>query len=204
MIPAALDEAALDGLRARAARYAGPFTDPAMLRRARVILPGTDPGWLEQLTGHPVRSWTRLTSEEIALAVLAAEAAAGRPGSLRAGSAAASRAAGRDREAREAAAHQAARDARDAWEALRARLPVPAQVRHNWTARHLDGYEQGADHIVVLADLTAGRLCRKTGQPLCWTPSRGRELSHVSVNTGDEERLPSCKACLRHAENLAR
>lgn len=76
-------------------------------------------------------------------------------------------------------------------------------VCHNWTARHLDGYQQGADHIVVLADLDAGRLHRKAGDPLCWAPSRAHELRHVGANVGDEKRIPDCKACVRRAGKLA-
>lgn len=105
------------------------------------------------------------------------------------------------RRAEQAATARQAR--REEWAALRARLPVLVDVWHNWTARHVEGYEQGGNHIVALAGFDFGRLHRGTGQPLCWTPSRAQELRYVEPNAGDENRIPDCKACLRHAANLA-
>jgi hypothetical protein len=78
-------------------------------------------------------------------------------------------------------------------------------VLHNWTARHLDGYEQGADHIVVTETLYVGRLYRQADRTLCWTPSRAHELRHVGpyYAPDDDKRIPNCKACLRTAERIA-
>jgi hypothetical protein len=77
-------------------------------------------------------------------------------------------------------------------------------VWHNWTARHLDGYEQGADHIVTMEPLHVGRVTREARRPLCWTPSRAHELRHVQANGEEkEDRVPTCKACLRTAERIA-
>jgi hypothetical protein len=90
------------------------------------------------------------------------------------------------------------------WPALAERLPVPVTVWHNWTARHYDGYEQGADHIVPLEPVNAGRLQRPAREPLCFTPSRAHALRHVMHNgEGQYERTPNCQACLRLAERLA-
>ena len=63
----------------------------------------------------------------------------------------------------------------------------------NWPARHLDGYEHGADRIVVLEDLEVGRLRRAAGTPLCQTPSRAHQQRHVSGSVGDQRRLPAAK-----------
>lgn len=196
----ALDDATLARMRAEAAVKAGPFVDPALLRDADALLPGIDAEWLARIIGHPVRSYRTFTNAELFLAVHAAQADAEYLRAL-----AAARRAEQGRAGREAAAaaQAQAQAVRDAWQALASRLPVPVAVWHNWTARHLDGYEQGADHIAVLEDLHAGRLRRRARSPLCWTPSRAHELRHVTGNVGDELRPPNCKACLRHARRLA-
>ncbi len=200
MVPSVLDEAALAVMRADARAGAGPFTDPAVLREAEMVLAGIDAGWLERVVGRPAGSWRHLNHGELLLAVRAAQADAGHLSAL----ADARRAAAtRERQGATAAAQAAARAAAARWQRLREQLPVPVTVQHNWTARHLDGYEQGADHIVVLAGLQAGRLRRAAGTPLCQTPSRERQQRHVSGAACDERRLPDCKACLRMAEKLA-
>lgn len=201
MATSALDEATLAGMRAEAAADRSPFIDPATFREAQVVLAGIDPAWLDRVAGHPVRSWGHLTSAELTVAVRAAKADAAYLRAVVDERAARAREESQRRAEADAAVAQAIRAA---WEALRERLPVPVAVCHNWTARHLDGYEQGADHIVVLSDLDAGRLHRKANHPLCWTPSRDHELRHVGANAGDETRVPDCKACLRHAGKLAK
>lgn len=199
-VSSALDDKTLARMRTAAAAEAGPFADPALLREADALLPAADRGWLERVIGHPVPSYRSLTHAELLLAVRAAKADAAHLRAL---------ADSRRAEAEHARQHQAetaaaaARAGQEAWRALRSRLPVPVTVQHNWTARHLDGYEQGGNHIVVREDLNVGRFRRTAGVALCWTPSRARELRHVSGNAGDENRLPDCKSCLRHAENVA-
>lgn len=198
--PSVLDDATLEQMRAEAAADTSPFIDPAVWRESTRVLPGVDNAWLSRVTGRRVTGYRHLSPAELALAVKAAKADAAHLQAL----------AGARRAEQQAAAEHAAETAATAahlatatWQALRARLPVPVAVRHNWTARHLDGYEQGADHIVVTQDLHSGRLHRRAGRSLCWTPSRDRELRHVSANVGDDRRVPDCKACLRHADNLA-
>jgi hypothetical protein len=188
-------------MRAEAAARASPFVDPKLLRDAAAVLPGVPGDWLAWVVGRPVASYRSLTNAELALAVRAAAEDAAHLAAL-----AAERRAARHRaeQATTAAAADAAQAQQDQWAALRARLPVPVSVQHNWTARHLDRYEQGADHIVVAENLHIGRFRRSAGDPLCWTPSRAHQLRHVSGNAGDELRLPDCKACLGHAERLAR
>lgn len=99
---------------------------------------------------------------------------------------------------------QAINDPRQRWMNLARELPVPVTVWHNWTPRHYDGYEQGADHIVLLEPLDVGRIQRAARRPLCETPSRRRQLRNVFANgEAQYERVPDCKACLRLAEGLA-
>src|SRR5215831_5944269 len=200
MIPSALDQAALAALRADAAANASPFPDPALLRKAELALAGIDAAWLDRVIGHPARSWRHLSHAEMLLAVRAAETDAEHLAAL---AGAEHEQLTRERQAAAATAQAEAQAAAARWQRLREQLPVPVTVQHNWTARHLEWYEQGADHIVVLEDLDAGRLRRAAGTPLCQTPSRAGQQRHVSGSPGDERRLPDCKACLRHAEKLA-
>ena len=199
--PSSLDAATLARMRAEAvARAASPFIDPKLARDARALLTGADRAWLTHVTGRPATWYGDLSNAELYLAVQAVKADAPHLEAV-----AAARRAEQQRASRAAAdaAARAGQAERDAWQALARRLPVPVAVWHNWTPRHLDGYEQGADHIVVLRELHAGRLHRAAYSPLCWTPSRARELRDVSGNAGDERRVPDCKACLRHAGRLA-
>jgi hypothetical protein len=195
-----LDDATLARVRQEATAKASPFVDPAIVREAQTVLAGVPDEWLARVTGQPGVSWRYLGNADLVLAVRAARADQAHLVALRT-----ARHAERERQqtAADVAARAAQRAERAAWAALAARLPVPVAVQHNWTACHLDGYEQGADHIVVLEDLTVGRLHRKARHPLCWTPSRAHELRHVTPNVDDERRLPDCKACLRTAERVA-
>lgn len=200
MSTSVLDDATLAGWRAEA--HASPFVSPALLREAERSINLPTDEWLSRVIGRalPVSAWRHMTNAEFEVAVRALRADRTHLEAL-----AAERRAEVSRFARaDAQAREAARQAGvDEWRALAARLPVPVEVWHNWTVRHLDGYEQGADHIVVLGDLAVGRFRRNARYPLCWTPSRARELRHVSGNVGDDKRVPTCKACLQHAERLA-
>jgi hypothetical protein len=199
-VPSILDAATLARLRADARAHRSPFTDPALIRDAAEVLGRAGAQWLTLAVGRPAGHWQRLSNEELHVAVQAAR--------LDHAHLTAAREAHRatyeeDRRRRAAEGATLRRAAVDAWAALRAAQPVPVAVRHNWTSRHLDGYEQGGDHIVVLAALVVGRLHRAAGDPLCWTPSRARELRHVDGAAGDESRLPDCKACLKTAARVA-
>jgi len=199
----ALDETTLARLRAEAAAKASPFIDPALYRDAETLIHLANDDWLSRVLQRPgfaVPAWRFLSNADLALTVAALRADRAHLEALAAARMAEYQQAAQDRRKRLAAETQAVRNK---WAALAARLPVPVEVWHNWTARHLDGYEQGADHIVVLEDLSVGRFCRAARLPLCWTPSRARPLRHVTPNVGDERRLPDCKACIRHAERLA-
>ena len=199
----ALDETTLAQMRAEAAAKASPFVDPALFRDAETLMHLANDRWLSRVlgrSGFAVPAWRFLSNADLTLAVAAIKAdRAHLEAVAEAKRAEWTRSAEESRRAIEANAQAE----RDEWAALTGRLPVPVEVWHNWTARHLDGYEQGADHIVVLEDLTVGRFRRTARSPLCWTPSRAHPLRHVTPNVGDERRLPDCKACLRHAERLA-
>lgn len=198
----ALTDEALSDLWADAMAAASPFANPALLIEARSVMHLADDAWLTRIIGRPVTAhqWPHLTNVELDVAVRAVKADRSHLNALTEAKLAEYRRAEEDRRRAAAAAAQAERDA---WQALRVRLPVPVTVGHNWTARHLDPYVQGADHIVVQADLTTGRFRRKARSPLCWAPSRSHELRHVELRDDGEDRIPTCKACLRHAERLA-
>jgi hypothetical protein len=195
-----LDDDTLAVIRLEAMASASPFINPKLLREAEQVMHLAPPDWLARVTGRPVHSWRYLTNLELTIAVRAIRADRAHLDALRDAEQAEWRRAADESRPEAAATAQAGRDA---WEALRARLPVPVVVLHNWTSRHLDGYEQGADHIVVLEDLHADRFHRAARQCLCETPSRASQLRHVGSAADDETRIPDCRACLRHAERLA-
>lgn len=101
---------------------------------------------------------------------------------------------------------------RGRWAVLRAQLPVPVFVGHNWTIGHYDGHVSGRDHIVVQSELQSGRLRRPPLTALCETPSKKasghkdplRALDRSPATAHDDsERIPTCRACLSLAERLA-
>lgn len=199
-IPTALTGDVLAALRSQAAAQSSPFIDPVLFRAIQQVLPRVDGAWLTMVTGRTSVSLYTMDNAEMALIVHAAELDTDHIEDAR-----------EHKRLQWQQANWAATEASraedraivDEWHALAARLPVPVAVWHNWTARHLDGYEQGADHIVVLEDCHAGRLFRPVHRPLCWTPSRAHPLRHVAANLDDEHRLPDCKACLKIAHRLA-
>jgi hypothetical protein len=200
MTAGGLSEAEITRLHQQAQGETSPFVDPALWRQAQVTLPGVGLEWLSRVVRRPVASYVQLTNLEMTVALQAAQAdQAWLEGQ------AAQRYQERVKASRVAAAaaeHQRAAE-HTAWGVLRAALPVQVAVCHNWTVRHLEGYEQGADHIVLQAPLDAGRLHRDTGQTLCWTPARARQLRYVQGAAGDADRTPTCVACLTHARHLA-
>lgn len=92
-----------------------------------------------------------------------------------------------------------------AWAALRVKLPVPVRVLYNYSGGlHLESYSSGADHIVLDADLHAGRIARAVNTALCSTPSalRRQVFAHETRFPDDDVRLPTCRACLRTAARV--
>lgn len=192
-----LTDEALAQLRAQARREAGPFVDPRRLPQLHRALVGAQQEWVSAVLGRPVRDWRRVSWTELVLLGLARDVEPAPPVAPRV-------LAAQDARAEEQRAHaMRAQDRIDSWRDLRSRLPVTVEVAHNYTShRHVEGYSQGTDHVIVLEDLHIGRLHRAAGRPLCWTPSRADYLE-VFDDPGDH-RLPGCKACLRTAERIAR
>ncbi|MFF5655236.1 hypothetical protein [[Kitasatospora] papulosa] len=190
-----LTPAAVDELRVRAAREAGPFVDPHVL-----TAPVHNGEWCTAILGRPFPGERHVTWPDRYLLHIAAQAEPCPPPPPRATAAAA-----RVREQLDADRRRIAdRHARqtEVWERLRAALPVAAEVRHNYTShRHLGHYSQGGDHIYLPDGLDAGRLRRPAGRVLCWTPSRARDLREFPEPAGDG-RVPSCRACVRSAGRL--
>lgn len=197
----------IEELRAKAYADRSPFIDPAAFRAVREAHFYRE--WAEVILGHPYRGVNHVEPWEITLLALALAAEPERPvpGAERARIEQARRE--REEYNRRAAAERAAE--RAAWEALRARLPVPVTVGHNWTIGHYDGHVTGRDHIVAQADLKVGRLARARYQVFCETPSKASSgqglytrnpLRGVDRDDDGEDRIPTCKACLRIAERL--
>lgn len=195
----------LADLRDQAIREAGPFVDPRRLRSVVARMAGRPDDWAGAILGHPYAGLRSTRWRELVLLDLACDAEPDPPVSAaRMAREEAARRATDERNARSAAEHQATVGE---WRQLRDALPVPVIVLHNYTShRHCEsGYVQGRDHIIVQADLLVGRLHRAADEPLCWTPSRAKDLQ-VFANPLDaitEDRLPTCKACLRTAERIA-
>jgi hypothetical protein len=200
MTGTALTAYAIAELRIRARSEAGAFVDPARFGALRARYATFPPAWRYAILGRAVVTPRDLTWPECVLLLLAADAD---PVGLEQARAARTVDSREALQALVAALERRVTGRAEAWAALRARLPVPVEVWHNWTVRHVDGYEQGADHIVTLGALSVGRLARPARRPLCWTPSRAHQLRHVSPQPGDEARVPDCKACLRIAERIA-
>ncbi|MEU5834501.1 hypothetical protein ABZ820_12625 [Streptomyces diacarni] len=184
-------------LRDRARQEAGPFTDPCVMAM-RVRHSGE---WASAILGRPYDGERSLTWPERYLLHIAAQAEPCPPPPPQATAAAAVMRAELDVAARRREEEHARAVAE--WDQIREHLPVPAEVRHNYTShRHLGHYSRGADHIYLLEGITAGRLHRSARHVLCWTPSRARDLREFPEPATDG-RPPSCRACLRTARRLA-
>lgn len=191
----------LHELRARADREAGPFLDPVLFRRIQHWVPAAHDEWATAVLGHDWAGFRCASNRDLVLLDLARAAEPDPPEPPRV---AAQRA---EAQRRAAAAARAATDRQvrrmAEWAKLRAALPVRVEVVHNYTsARHFEHYVQGVDHIMVREPLSVGRLRRDPNRPLCWTPSRDKNLQHFS--DGYEDRVPECKACIAIAERIAR
>jgi hypothetical protein len=196
----------LDLLRTQADRSTSPFVDPAQLTRVSRFVTGRH-AWATAILGAPF-DLHRMTNRQMNLLDLAAQAepepptpprppAPWEPGYVL------SPAEQRD------ADRVAAADAE--WARLQAAMPVPVSVAHNFSSRHhYEFYVQGADHIIVWAELRIGRLHRTARDSLCETPSRRRSLLFANAELerdGQEHKgertLPTCRTCLRIARHIA-
>lgn len=195
-----LTPAELDALRTRAAREAGPFADPGVLRRLRVH----DGEWATEILARPYGGPHALSWPEVYLLHLAVQAEPTPPPPPRAAAARAAREL-EETAARRAAAEEAARQEEE-WRELVAAFHaagVRVEVRHNYTShRHAEFYTQGADHVYLLDPLQVGRLRRDARVALCHTLSNARNLEYLEPTS--DGRLPSCRTCLRHMRSTAR
>lgn len=189
-------------LRADADRLAGPFVDPADVHhRIPALVDRRGHDWVLAVLGRGYGGPGSLYGSDMALLKLADERDLNPPLPAHI---LARRA---EQRARQDEAEQA-RLARlklldEEWAALRAALPVPVEVYHNYTShRHYEGYVQGKDHILVEAELHVGRLHRFKGEPLCFTPSNAHNLVYFD-DPGDHRR-PECRACIRTACRITR
>lgn len=189
----------LEELRARARREAGPFVNPAILGTARAH----NPEWATEILGRPSGA-RAATWPELYLLHLARQAEPTPPPPPKETAARAAWAA-QEEERRRAAAQERARHV-EAWREMEAALlkaGARVEVRHNYTShRHLETYTQGGDHVVLLDPLHVGRLHREAGVSLCHTSSNAHNVAVLEPIP--DSRLPSCRACLRIAESVAR
>jgi hypothetical protein len=195
-----LTPAELDELRARAAREAGPFVDPSVQAAFRVH----SGEWAAEILGRPYGGPRVITWPELYLLHLAVQVEPSPPPPPRETAARAAREL-EEEAARRAAAEEAGRregEWRELVDAFHV-AGVRVEVRHNYTShRHLEFYTQGADHVYLLDPLQVGRLRRDAGVALCHTPSNARNLAYLEPTSDD--RLPSCRTCLRHMRSAAR
>ncbi|MFE0472486.1 hypothetical protein ACFW2V_12820 [Streptomyces sp. NPDC058947] len=185
-------------LRERARREAGPFTNPAITSSSY----SHNPEWAAEIIGE--RSNPRvLTWLEVYLLYIAKQAEPDPPPLAMARR----RAYEQEEKQRRAAEQERWRQEWSDWEYLKATLEAAGTqvtVRHNYTShRHLDGYTQGADHIYLKKPLTFGRLRRDADIVLCWTPSRAKDLEYFPVEGEYDDRVPTCKACIKTARSIA-
>lgn len=86
------------------------------------------------------------------------------------------------------------------WELLWRRMPVLVSVAYNYSGpRHTETYTSGAVHVLLLSDLTFGKMRRVKGWALCTTESAVRHQLFAGYGDHPSTRLPSCKACIRTA-----
>ncbi|QYN17582.1 hypothetical protein [Amycolatopsis sp. DSM 110486] len=179
----------LAALREQAERETSRFVDPRQLTRVEKFIAGR-PAWVRAIIGHGVTVRT-MTGVELTLLDLAATAEPNPPTPPR-------EPAPWDPGYQPTDAERAIISRRQAaaaeWVALRNELPVDVTVEHNYTShRHIDGYVQGVDHILLRDSLRLGRLYRPANEPLCFVPSNAHNLRHFG---GPEDRVPTCKQCL--------
>lgn len=190
----------LAALRDAARRTAGSLVDPRLMRAFESWWRIGLAEWASAVIGRDFPGVRALTWREMVLLNLAHAAEPTPPPSPKY---AAQLAEFKQKQLADAEHHQAKVKA---WESLRAKLPVPVSVAFNYSRHTYEFHCHGGDHIVVWAALDAGRLHRVAGQALCETPSNTRllhldnsRLEREAQESGREQRLPSCKACLKAA-----
>ncbi|MEV7013344.1 hypothetical protein [Streptosporangium sp. NPDC051022] len=198
----------LNEMRAEARRRSAGLIDPCALNRIGCM--PFYPEWATAVLGRDFPGVRWLHSWEITLLDMALDAEPNRP--TPAAVRERQEKAREDHEALQRAAADAYAAKEAAWRQLRDRLPITVSVGHNWTLGHWEsGYQSGREHIVAQEDLYLGRLRRKAKQVFCETPAKvtsGRRnkdpLRGVDRDDDGEDRIPTCKACLKVAERIAR
>lgn len=196
-----LTDERIASLRERALREAGPFVNPRLVGRIGIH----NAEWASEILGFPFSGADRLLWPDLYLLYLAAqEEPAPPPPPL-----ATARRLEYERQEEQRRRAEAEKHGRkvEEWEYLKDALReagTEVTVRHNYTShRHLDGYTQGGDHIYLRKSLDFGRLHRDADSVLCWTPSRAKDLEHFPVEGEYDDRVPTCKACLKTARSIA-
>lgn len=175
-------------------RADGGFVDPAKLGREQNLGRGHD--WRISVLGHS----SRTTLVELHMLLIADERGIEPPLPEWLAAHRAERQAKRDAEQAAYAAQIAALEAE--WAALWKALPVPVTVAYNYSGpNHYETWTQGAVHILVSEDLNVGRLHRPKRSALCSVPSN-RGHQDFAHDISDNDRCPSCKACIRTACRL--
>lgn len=188
-------------LRERARKEAGPFVNPAIASGFSVH----NAEWASEILGEAYGDSRRLLWRDVYLLHLAKQAEPSPPPPPLA---TARRLEYEQEEAQRRAAEQKRwQEEWVDWERLKAALEeagTRVTVRHNYTShRHLDGYTQGADHIYLRERLDFGRLHRDAEIVLCWVPSKAKDLEHFPGEGEYDDRVPTCKACLKIARSIA-
>lgn len=186
----------IERLRERARREAGPFVNPA--------ISGTfhphNPEWTAAILGH--RPKRRLLWREVYLLYIAAqEEPSPPPPPLET---ARRLECERQEEERRRAEREAWQREFEDWLRLKRALEAAGTkvtVRHNYTSHR---HAQGADHIYLREPLVFGRLHRDAETVLCWTPGRAKDLEYFPVEGEYDDRIPTCKACLKTARSVAK
>lgn len=190
----ALTSQQLTDLRAEAAKQSRSPVDPRQLQRVTEFA-SSHREWASSILGRPFNGIRSLRGLELALLDLAAEAEPEPPAPVRLPA---------QPSPAEIAAAESARSADAAWGDLVERFPVRVGVAYNFSGPlHVETYASGADHIILLADVRAGRLHRAEGRSLCHTPSRSRHLLFDPTQIHPPaDRTPTCKECIRTAYRI--
>jgi hypothetical protein len=186
---------------ARLRRQAGTanlsFVDPAQLLRVERFLVGRR-AWAAAILGKPF-SLRAMTNREVVLLDLASQA---EPEPPEPDQPPAPRESGYQPSARYRAELARQETAQRQWRQLAEALPVAVSVAYNYSGpHHYEFHVSGANHIIMREHLGAGRLQRDAGKALCETPSRSRHLLFCHRDA-PEDRVPTCKACLRIAYRI--
>lgn len=185
-------------------RADGGFVDPVKMREADQLLYNRD--WAVSILGHSRLGMGRggITLEEMHLLLIAARRNITAPLPERIAAARAKAEAAE--QAWQASYRKWQQDLDTEWAALSAALTgqnMQMAVVHNFqSARHCEGFVQGADHLLPQVPIHKGRFARLCYQALCETRSNAHNLYFPHRSGEGDNRRPTCKACIRRACKL--